>query len=58
MDIITLIVALAVIGLIWWLVTTYIPMPAPMKTVITVVAVLALCLFLLNMVGIGHMTLR
>lgn len=55
MDLISLIVVLIVLGVIWWLVTTYIPMPAPMKTVITVIVVIALCLFLLNLFGIGHM---
>ena len=54
MDIITLLIALVVIGVVWYLVTTYIPMPQPIKTVITVVAVLVLCIFLLNMFGITH----
>ena len=54
MDIISLLVILVVIGVVWWLVTTYVPMPAPMKTVITVVAVLFLCIMLLNMFGITH----
>jgi hypothetical protein len=54
MDLISLIIALAIIGFIWFLITTYIPMPAPMKTVITVIAVLALCLLLLNLTGLGN----
>lgn len=54
MDIITLLFALVVIGVVWYLVTTYIPMPQPIKTVITVIAVLVLCIFLLNMFGITH----
>lgn len=54
MDLITLMVTLAIIGVIWWLITTYIPMPYPMKTVITVVAVLALCMLLLSLTGIGN----
>jgi hypothetical protein len=53
MSLISLIIMLAVLGLIWYLVVTYIPMPAPMKTVITVIAVIALCLLLLNLAGIG-----
>lgn len=55
MDLISLIVVLCVIGVIWYLVTTYIPMPAPMKTVITVVVVIVLCLFLLQLFGIGNL---
>ena len=55
MDLIHLIIVLAVIGCIWFLVTQYIPMPAPMKTVITVIAIVALCLLLLDLAGLGHM---
>lgn len=55
MDLIHLMVALAIIGAIWYLLTTYIPMPAPMKTVITIIAVLALCVLLLDLTGLGHL---
>lgn len=54
MDLLTLMVTLAVIGCVWWMLTTFIPMPAPMKTVITVIAVIALCVLLLDLTGIGH----
>lgn len=54
MDLVSLMITLAIIGLIWWMLVTYIPMPAPMKTVITVVAVLALCVLLLSLTGIGN----
>ncbi len=54
MDLLTLMVTLAIIGVVWWMLTTYIPMPAPMKTVITVIAVLALCMLLLSLTGIGN----
>lgn len=47
-------IVLVVVGVIWWLVTTYIPMPAPIKTVITVIVVLMLCLWLLKVFGIWH----
>jgi len=57
MDLISLIVVLAVVGLVWWLVTTYIPMPAPIKTVITVIAVLILCIWILQWAGLTHLTL-
>jgi len=53
MGLIEFIIVLAVLGTCWYLVTTYIPMPAAIKTVITVVAVVALCIVLLQMVGIG-----
>jgi hypothetical protein len=54
MDIITLLIALVILGVVWYLVTTYIPMPQPIKTVITVIVVLMLCIFLLNFFGITH----
>jgi hypothetical protein len=53
MDLIQLVIVLAVLGFIWYLLTTYIPMPAPIKTVITVICVLVLCLMLLQLAGIG-----
>jgi xanthosine utilization system XapX-like protein len=54
MDLISLLVVLVVVGLVWWLVTTYIPMPPAIKTVITVIAVLVLCIWLLQWAGIGN----
>ena len=55
MDIIHVLVVLVVVGVILWLIQTYIPMAAPIKTVITVVVVLLLCLWLLSLFGIGSM---
>lgn len=53
MTLIHLILVLAVLGCIWYLVVNFIPMPAPIKTVITVLAVIALCILLLNLTGLG-----
>lgn len=53
MTLIQLIIILAVLGACWYLITTYIPMPPAIKTVITVVCVIALCLLLLSLTGIG-----
>lgn len=55
MDIIHILVVLVIVGVVLWLVQTYIPMAAPIKTVITVVVVLLLCLWLLSLFGIGSM---
>jgi hypothetical protein len=60
---IEVLVVLVVLGVVWYLVTTYIPMPAPIKIVITVVAVLMLCIWLLQYFGItdfdfGHRRAR
>jgi hypothetical protein len=56
MDLISLLVVLVVLGLVWYLVTTYVPMPAPVKTVITVIAVLILCIWLLQSFGLTHLS--
>jgi hypothetical protein len=49
---IEVLVVLIVLGVAWYLVTTYIPLPQPIKIVITVVAVLALCIWMLNYFGV------
>lgn len=54
MDIIQVLIVLVVVGVILWLVQTYIPMAPPIKTVITIVVVLFLCIWLLRVFGIGH----
>jgi hypothetical protein len=45
---VTVLLVLAVIGLIVYLITTYIPMPPPFKIVIYAVAAIALILWLLK----------
>jgi hypothetical protein len=46
-----------VFGLLYWLFTSIIPLPPPMKTVATVaivvIFVIILCVLLLGMVGVG-----
>lgn len=54
-PLIHLLIVLAVIGVVWYLITTYIPMAAPIRVVITVIAVLALCVWLLRFLGAGHL---
>ncbi len=49
---ITLIVQLAIIGLIVWAITTFIPMDARIKKVIYVVAVVCVVVFLLRAFGL------
>lgn len=60
MPIISLIVVLAVIGLLLWVVNTYIPMAPPIKTIINVIVLIAVILWLLNIFGLlaGIGTLR
>jgi predicted membrane channel-forming protein YqfA (hemolysin III family) len=54
---IALILTLAVLGFVVWLIQTYVPMPAPFKTVIYVVVALVLILYLLSVFGIGDIPL-
>ena len=52
MPLINVVVVLIVVGVLLWLVQTYIPMAAPIKTIITVVVILAVCLWLLAIFGV------
>jgi hypothetical protein len=54
MDIIQVLIVLVVVGVVLYLVQTYIPMAAPIKTILMVVVVLILCIWLLNVFGIGR----
>jgi len=56
MSLIGILVVLVVVGVCLWLVQTYIPMPQPIKTVITVVVVLFLVVWLLNAFGLMDAT--
>lgn len=58
MSIITIIVVLVIVGLVLYLINTYIPMARPVKTVLNVVVVLLLCLWLLNAFGIVNIPIR
>ncbi len=57
MPIIQVLIVLIIVGVCLYLVQTYIPMAAPIKTVITVVVVLCLVIWLLQLFGVGSMTL-
>lgn len=53
MSMISLILSLAVVGFIVWLIVTYIPMPAPFKTVLLVIVAICLIIYLMGVFGIG-----
>jgi len=53
MPLITLVIYLVVVGVLLWLINTYIPMAAPIKTIINVVVVVVVCLWLLRVFGIA-----
>lgn len=52
---ISVLVVLIIVGVVLYLVQTYIPMAQPIKVVITVVVVLCLCLWLLQVFGIADL---
>ncbi len=52
MSLVTLLVVLVLIGLITWLVTTYIPMDPGVKRVIQIAAVVVAVLYLLSAIGL------
>lgn len=52
MTVLMLLLVLAVIGVITWALVTYLPMPAPIKTVMIVVAVIVCVLYALHAFGI------
>lgn len=45
------ILTIAIVGLIVYLIVTYIPMPPPFKQIIIVIAVICLLFYLLNVFG-------
>ena len=49
---IQVIVVLVVIGVVLWLINTYVPMQPPFKTILNVIIILMLCLWLLSLVGV------
>lgn len=51
MPLINLIVTLIVVGVLLWLVNTYIPMDRKIKTILNVVIVIAVILWLLSAFG-------
>lgn len=59
MNLISVIVFLSILGLVWYLVDTYIPMPPGVKVVLRVLCVLILVVWLLQFAGfVGPLPLR
>jgi hypothetical protein len=52
MSLITVVVVLIVVGVLLWLVNTYIPMDGKIKSIINVVVVIAVVLWLLSAFGV------
>jgi len=55
MSLLSLVVGLIVVGLLLWLVNTYIPMDGKIKKILNVVVVVCVVVWLLNSFGVlGH----
>jgi hypothetical protein len=56
MSLITLVVTLIVVGVLLWLVNTYIPMDGKIKNILNIAVVVVVVLWLLNVFGVwGHL---
>ena len=52
MSLISLVIVLVVVGVLLWLVNTYIPMDGKIKNIINIVVVIAVVLWLLSIFGV------
>ena len=52
MSLVTIVISLIVVGVLLWLVNTYIPMDGKIKKIINIVVVVVVVLWLLNVFGI------
>jgi preprotein translocase subunit SecE len=51
-SLVSVIIVLVVVGLVWWLIDTQLPLAPPIKLVIRVIIILAVCLWLLRWGGL------
>lgn len=58
MTLLTFLIILVIGGLCWYLVETYVPLPAPIKTVLRVVLVLILILLILALFQIVPLPIK
>lgn len=52
MPLVQLVITLVVIGVLLWLVNTYVPMDAKIKNIVNIVVVIGVVLWLLNVFGV------
>jgi hypothetical protein len=52
MDLVTVIIVLVVVGVILWLINTYIPMQSTIKSILNAVVVIVVVLWLLQVFGV------
>jgi hypothetical protein len=51
---IEVVIVLIIVGVLLWLVNTYIPMASPVKSLLNAVVVIALVIWLLQVFGVWH----
>lgn len=54
MPLMQIVIALIVVGVLLWLVNTYIPMAGSINSILNAVVVIAVVLWLLNVFGLFH----
>ena len=54
MALIEVVIVLIVVGVLLWLINTYIPMASPIKSLLNAVVVIALVVWLLQVFGVWH----
>jgi predicted membrane protein len=52
MPLVYVVLVLIIVGMLLWLINTYIPMAGSIKTILNVVVVLAVCVWVLNAFGL------
>jgi hypothetical protein len=52
MPLITIVIVLVVVGVLLWLINTYIPMASSIKTILNIVVVVAVVIWLLQVFGL------
>jgi hypothetical protein len=57
MPIINVIIVLVAVGVLMWLINSYVPMAAPFKNILNVVVVIVVILWLLSVFGVFSMNL-
>ena len=56
MSLVSIVITLIVVGVLLWLVNTYIPMDAKIKKILNITVVVVVVLWLLNVFGVwGHL---
>jgi hypothetical protein len=54
MPLIEIVIVLIVVGVVLWLINTYVPMAAPIKSLLNAVVVIVLVVWILKAFGLWH----